>query len=99
MNTQDLSSVIIAQKLLSFNTKQPDGNEKGCAEYLSALLKEKGFQTAQYEFEKDRTTLVAELHSKSDEPPICFAGHIDTVPLGDSPWKHDPFAGEIEDGE
>ncbi len=30
--------------------------------------------------------------------PLCFAGHLDTVPLGAAPWKHDPFAGETDAG-
>src|SRR5262249_23644013 len=31
-------------------------------------------------------------------PPLCFTGHVDTVPLGNAPWSVDPFAGEIIDG-
>lgn len=30
---------------------------------------------------------------------FCFAGHTDVVPVGDAgAWRHDPFAGTIEDG-
>ncbi|MFC1479626.1 M20 family metallopeptidase [Planctomycetota bacterium] len=93
---QSQSPVDIAQKLLSFNTMQPEGNEKGCAQYLSSILEEKGFQTARYEFKKNRTTLVAEISCDSDKPPVCFTGHMDTVPLGDTPWEHAPFGGEVE---
>jgi succinyl-diaminopimelate desuccinylase len=31
-------------------------------------------------------------------PALCFAGHLDTVPLGAAKWKHDPFGGEISSG-
>ena len=31
-------------------------------------------------------------------PPLCFAGHLDTVPLGAAPWTRDPFGGEIDGG-
>lgn len=31
----------------------------------------------------------------SDRLPLCFTGHIDTVPLGATTWDYDPFAGEI----
>src|SRR5919197_1915068 len=29
-------------------------------------------------------------------PPLCFAGHTDTVPLGNAAWSRDPFAGEVD---
>lgn len=29
---------------------------------------------------------------------MCFAGHVDTVPLGESSWQFDPFSGEIHNG-
>lgn len=32
---------------------------------------------------------------RSDRLPLCFTGHIDTVPLGATAWNYDPFAGEI----
>src|SRR4051812_37296071 len=33
-------------------------------------------------------------------PNLCFAGHTDVVPTGDAAqWRHDPFAGEVRDGE
>jgi succinyl-diaminopimelate desuccinylase len=32
-------------------------------------------------------------------PNFCFAGHTDVVPPGDKAlWRHEPFAGEIDDG-
>ena len=32
-------------------------------------------------------------------PPLCFTGHVDTVPLGNTPSSVDVFAGEIIDGK
>jgi succinyl-diaminopimelate desuccinylase len=31
--------------------------------------------------------------------PLCFTGHLDTVPLGGQSWSVDPFAAVIEDGK
>ncbi len=32
-------------------------------------------------------------------PNLCFAGHTDVVPVGDSAaWTQDPFAGQVKDG-
>jgi succinyl-diaminopimelate desuccinylase len=74
---------------------QPDGNEQECADFLEGLLKKQGFKTAQYCFDEKRPTLVAVLEGTGEKPPICFGGHIDTVPLGETNWEHDPF-GEID---
>jgi acetylornithine deacetylase len=29
---------------------------------------------------------------------LCVNGHVDVVGAGTAPWRHDPFAGEVEDG-
>lgn len=52
-----------------------------------------------HEFDEGRTSLVGRLAGSQSKPPLCFAGHIDTVPLGANPWRKDPFAGEISDGK
>ncbi len=35
----------------------------------------------------------------SDKLPLCFTGHIDTVPLGAAKWSCDPFSGDIDNGK
>jgi succinyl-diaminopimelate desuccinylase len=49
-----------------------------------------------HEFAENRTSLIAEVDGRKDVPPICFTGHIDTVPLGKAKWTKDPFSGVIE---
>ncbi len=74
----------------------PPGQEQECAKYLSSLLESVGFQINFYEFERQRTTVIARLAGEDDRIPLCFTGHIDTVPLGATSWSKDPFDGEIE---
>jgi len=83
-------------KLLSFNTINPPGQENDCARFIGKLLEDGGFKTTYHEFSKGRTSLVARLEGSTDKPPICFTGHIDTVPLGTVKWQKDPFGGEID---
>ena len=45
-----------------------------------------------------RCSLSAHLHPDCEGEGLCMAGHVDTVPLGTKPWKHDPLSGEIIDG-
>lgn len=91
-----LDVVELTQKLLSFNTINPPGEERACAHFLGDLLKENGFEVTYHEFDEKRTSVIAEVSGKSDLSPICFTGHIDVVPLGATPWTKDPFKGEIE---
>ncbi len=86
----------LTRRLLSFNTINPPGDERACAHYLGALLEPAGYETRYYEFADKRSTLIARLAGSRDSLPICFTGHLDTVPLGAAPWAGDPFAGETD---
>jgi succinyl-diaminopimelate desuccinylase len=91
-----LDAISLTQKLISFNTINPPGLERDCAEYLGALLEAGGFQVSYHEFGVARTNLVARLEVGKEKPPICFTGHSDTAPLGLGNWSRDPFSGEIQ---
>jgi len=86
----------LTRELLAFNTINPPGMERACARHLGALLENAGFRVAYHEFAEGRTSLVAHIGIRDGAPPLCFTGHIDIVPLGASPWKRDPFAGETD---
>jgi succinyl-diaminopimelate desuccinylase len=90
-----INPIDLTRKLLTFNTMNPPGQEEECAKYLGSLLESVGFQVRCYEFAPQRTTIVARLSGMSDRLPLCFTGHIDTVPLGATAWNYDPLAGEI----
>lgn len=94
-----LDPVELTRTLVGFDTINPPGNERPCAEYLGRLLEDGGFSVSYHEFDENRTSLVARIGGSSERPPLCFTGHIDTVPLGAAPWTVDPFAGEISDGK
>jgi succinyl-diaminopimelate desuccinylase len=70
--------------------------ERACARRLGALLEGAGFRVDYHEFAEARTSLIAQIGGDAVRPPICFTGHIDTVPLGAAPWKRDAFAGESD---
>ena len=86
----------LTRKLLAFNTINPPGQEYHCVKYLGKILENGGFKTNFYEFEEGRKNLIARLEGRGNKLPICFTGHIDTVPLGAAQWSKDPFKGEIE---
>lgn len=89
--------VELTRALLRYDTVNPTSPERPCALHLARLLEQGGFAVALHEFAPGRTSLVARIGS-GNRSPICFAGHIDTVPLGAAPWSRDPFGGEIDAG-
>ena len=93
-----MNCVELTQELVRIPTVNPPGNERACATYLGGLLEAKEFQVAYDEFADGRTSLVARIGGNADQKPLCITGHVDTVPLGATPWRKDAFAGEI-DGE
>jgi len=86
----------LTRELLAFNTINPPGMERACARHLGGLLEGAGFRVAYHEFAESRTSLVATIGGDDARPPICFTGHIDTVPLGAAHWRRDAFAGETD---
>ena len=92
----DLNPLSLTRKLVSYNTVNPPGNERECAQFCGHLLEDAGLSVNYYEFADKRTTIVARLKGTGNKAPICFTGHLDTVPLGTVTWQKDPFAGEVE---
>lgn len=93
------AAISLTRELLAFNTINPPGQERACAEFLGKRLEAGGFTVSYHEFAEGRTNLVARLDAPNDKKPICFTGHTDTVPLGTADWIRDPFGGEIADGK
>jgi len=86
----------LTRELLAFNTINPPGMERACARHLGSMLQGAGFRVAYHEFADARTSLIAEIGGDDARAPLCFTGHIDTVPLGAAPWSRDAFAGETD---
>lgn len=87
--------VALTQALLRLDTVNPPGHEDRCAELLADLLSDAGFACTRHEYAPRRTSLIARLGRGL---PLAFTGHLDVVPLGNAPWRHDPFGAEIVDG-
>src|SRR5262245_66594771 len=93
------SSVELTQDLVRFNTINPPGAERACAETLATLLKDAGFTVDVVPFGDGRAQIVARIGGVSGKLPIGFTGHIDTVPLGAQPWSEIGRASCRERGE
>lgn len=90
------SALALTQDLIRLRSVNPPGDEEPCARVVAGLLETAGFAVTMHSYAPGRTSVVARLDGSGDEDPLCFTGHLDTVPLGAAAWTHDPFAAEID---
>jgi succinyl-diaminopimelate desuccinylase len=91
-----LDAVSLTRTLLKFDTVNPPGRERDCAQMAGKLLQEWGFSVEFYEYQDGRTSVIARAGGSEAKPPLCMTGHLDVVPLGTRKWSKDPFAGEAD---
>jgi succinyl-diaminopimelate desuccinylase len=83
----------LAQLLLRCPSITPE--DAGAQQILAASLEQIGFKVTHLPYGN-----IKNLYAERQGPGahLCFAGHTDVVPPGPKPWKHDPFAGIVENG-
>jgi succinyl-diaminopimelate desuccinylase len=95
------NAVDLTRELLRFDTVNPPGRERDCAQLAGSLLKEWGFSVEYFEYEEGRTSVIARAGGNAGggpgaRAPLCLTGHLDVVPLGTRKWSKDPFSGEAD---
>jgi succinyl-diaminopimelate desuccinylase len=93
-----LDAVALTRELIRIPSVNPPGDEEPCARFLVGVLEAAGFKVEQHRFGEGRFNLIAELKGSGAGDPIGFTGHIDTVPLGNAAWTHEPFLAHESEG-
>ncbi|MDH4276751.1 MAG: M20/M25/M40 family metallo-hydrolase [Acidimicrobiia bacterium] len=76
------------------------GREESSARLLRDELESSGVDLQLFETLPGRTSLVARYQGTDPAAPaLCLMGHTDVVPVSTDGWLHDPFGGELIDGE
>jgi acetylornithine deacetylase/succinyl-diaminopimelate desuccinylase-like protein len=76
------------------------GQEIRSAEVLQQVLEGSGVDLERHEGAPGRASLIARIEGSDPEAPsLCLLGHTDVVPVHEEHWTHDPFGGELIDGE
>ena len=76
------------------------GFEHRSADLLAGYLEGPGLDLQTFEAAPGRTSLVARIEGTDPTAPsLLLMGHTDVVPVNPDHWSHDPFGGELIDGE
>jgi succinyl-diaminopimelate desuccinylase len=61
-------------------------------------MRERGLEVNYHNLADGRLGLVACLKGESAAPPLCFTGHLDTVPPGGAVWHNPPLKARLDEG-
>jgi succinyl-diaminopimelate desuccinylase len=95
--SRDLTDLL--RDLLKTSSVNPPGDEISVVNVLSERATTWGFTPKIVEVLPNRPNLILELAGSGERPAVMLNGHSDTVPPGESRWEHDPFSGDLADGE
>jgi len=88
------------QALLRINTVNPPGNETAAAEYLAGVAREAGIHHEIVAGTPGRGNFAARLAAgRPAGRPVMLLGHTDVVSVEPERWTHDPFGGDLADGQ
>ncbi len=97
--TVELLQALIRNRCVNDGTPE-SGHEDRSARLLRDELESSGVDQQLYEPLPGRTSLVARWEGTDPSAPaLCLMGHTDVVPVSPEGWRHDPFGGELIDGE
>ena len=88
--------------LVKTQTINPPGNELPAIMVIKEILEGEGFPQEAIkivESAPNRVNLVARIKGDGSARPLLLSGHVDVVPVEREQWSHDPFGGEVIDGE
>ena len=98
-NAVEKEAVNILSRYLQINTVNPPGNETEGAKFLQEILKKEGVESDIYESQPGRGSLITRHLGEESASDLILLHHLDVVPVEEKNWKHDPFSGELIDGE
>lgn len=84
-------AVELLKELLTIRSVNGRDDEGAVAEYLCKYFEQSGISAHIQRIDATHANVLAELEGESDDAPIFWNGHLDTVPYGDTgEWKTDP---------
>jgi succinyl-diaminopimelate desuccinylase len=83
------------RKFLQLKSANPPGEEVEAARLVCNWMSRLGLEAEVILLQGKRVNPLGRLPGHGKKAPLLFSGHLDTVPPGETPWKHDPSSGEV----
>lgn len=84
-------------RFIQTNTSNPPGNEMDLIQEIEEICKKEGLHVRSFQTHDRRGNVMISL-DESFESEIVFLSHLDVVAADERFWKHDPFAGVLDEG-
>ena len=89
-------------RLIQAATENPPGDELPAIMIIKDILEKAGIPPESItilESIPKRVNLVVRIKGDGSKRPLLLSGHVDVVPADRDQWSHDPFGGEVFNGE
>ncbi|HZI45463.1 MAG TPA: M20/M25/M40 family metallo-hydrolase [Ilumatobacter sp.] len=97
--TVELLQTLIRNECVNEGTAE-SGFETRNADVLQTYVEGDGVDVERWEPTPGRASFVARIPGTDpNAASLCLMGHTDVVPVNPAGWRHDPFGGELIDGE
>jgi acetylornithine deacetylase/succinyl-diaminopimelate desuccinylase-like protein len=98
-DTVELLQTLIRNQCVNDGTPE-SGHETRNADVLQGYVEGSGVEIERWEPTPGRASFVARIPGTDPTAPsMCLMGHTDVVPVNPDGWTHDPFGGELIEGE
>lgn len=94
-SVKEAEVIEVCQELVKLKSVNPPGDELQVAKYAASFLKRAGLEVELVSHSPTRASVLARIRSSRKIPALLFNSHLDTVPVGNEKWSHDPFGGEV----
>ncbi len=94
----DLEIVTLLRDLVKRRSFNPPGEEAQVGTQVADWLRQAGLAVSLQGVSGVRSNVIARLRGKGTRPALLMCAHLDTVPIGETAWQHEPLGAEIEDG-
>lgn len=102
MSTIDVAAFIdekettdLLRQLIRTKSVNPPGQELAIAQTVAAKLEEFGLEVTVQPITEDRANVIGILRGQGKDKSLMLSGHLDTVPVDEAAWEHDPFGADI----
>ena len=96
---EERDAVELTRELVRLRSVNPPGDEAAVVELLARRAERWELEVQVVPVAEGRPNVLLRLAGTGERPALLLSGHTDVVPPGEAPWRHDPFSGDLADGE